>query len=281
MHNRIMQAVALGALTVAPAFAGGGETIITFDTGAEGFSLNGWDTTSPTGVNPGALLHWEDFIYIFGLSLRNDTNSAFLGDLSRYGQVEMGVDVLVNYIAFFGSPVTREWVLELRDYDNVPDGYPYVSVWYVIGTLPTNSEDGWVRFSVQFDPSQTELPAGWGGYGAEDPDTFEPILPENRTFADVVASVDEMLFTTYVPGFFYGFTNFNLQVDNITIRSINAGCNEADVAEPFGVLDFSDVTSFLSAFSLGDSVADLAEPFGTYDFSDVVAFLAAFGAGCP
>ena len=281
MHRHVIQAAALAALTASPVLAGGGETIVTFDSGAEGFSLNGWDTTSPTGGNPGAQLHWDDFIDNFGMSLRTDTNPAFLGDLSRYGQAEMGVDVLVNYIAFFGSPVTREWVLELRDYDNVPPGYPYVSVWYVIDTLPTNSEDGWVRFSVQFDTTQTELPEGWGGYGAEDPNTFEPVLPDNRTFADVLASVDEVLFTTYVPGYFYGFTNFNLQVDNITVRSINAGCNEADVAEPYGVLDFSDVVSFLGAFDLGDSIADLAEPFGTFDFSDVVAFLAAFGSGCP
>jgi hypothetical protein len=30
-----------------------------------------------------------------------------------------------------------------------------------------------------------------------------------------------------------------------------------------------------------ESGADLAEPIGTFDFSDVVAFLGAFAAGCP
>ncbi len=29
------------------------------------------------------------------------------------------------------------------------------------------------------------------------------------------------------------------------------GCSEADLAEPYGVLDFSDVVAFLSAFSVG------------------------------
>ncbi|MFI4898698.1 MAG: M12 family metallo-peptidase [Phycisphaerales bacterium JB059] len=58
-------------------------------------------------------------------------------------------------------------------------------------------------------------------------------------------------------------------------------CSEADLAEPFGVLDFSDVTAFLSAFSAGAPDADLAPPFGTLDFSDVLGFLGAFGAGCP
>ncbi len=278
-HIPTISGLAFGLALGAQALAG--DVVVTFDSGAQGFSLNGWDTTSPTGGNPGAQLHWENFIDNFGMSLRTDTNADFLGDLSRYGQAEMGVDVLVNFIEFFGSPVTREWVLELRDYDNVTTGYPYVSVWYNLGTLPTNSEDGWVRFGVQFDTAQTELPEGWGGYGDEDPNTFEPILPADRTFADVLAGVDEAVFTTYVPGYFYGFTNFDLQVDNVTIRSVNAGCNEADFAEPFGSLDFSDVVSFLTAFSLGDASADLAEPIGSFDVSDVVAFLGAFGAGCP
>lgn len=58
-------------------------------------------------------------------------------------------------------------------------------------------------------------------------------------------------------------------------------CNEADLAIPFGALDFSDVVAFLAAFAAMDPAADLAPPEGLFDFSDVVAFLAAFGAGCP
>jgi len=60
-----------------------------------------------------------------------------------------------------------------------------------------------------------------------------------------------------------------------------AGCNEADLAEPVGVLDFSDVLAFLTAFGAMDADADLADPTGVFDFSDVIAFLTAFGAGCP
>ncbi len=58
-------------------------------------------------------------------------------------------------------------------------------------------------------------------------------------------------------------------------------CSAADLAEPFGALDFSDVTAFLAAFAAAEPEADLAEPIGALDFSDVLAFLAAFGAGCP
>jgi len=59
------------------------------------------------------------------------------------------------------------------------------------------------------------------------------------------------------------------------------GCNAADLAEPFGALDFSDVIGFLTAFGAMQPAADLAPPAGVFDFSDVIAFLSAFGAGCP
>ncbi len=59
------------------------------------------------------------------------------------------------------------------------------------------------------------------------------------------------------------------------------GCNAADLAPPAGVLNFTDVIAFLTAFGNMESPADLAPPFGVYDFTDVIAFLTAFGAGCP
>lgn len=58
-------------------------------------------------------------------------------------------------------------------------------------------------------------------------------------------------------------------------------CNAADLAEPLGTLDFSDVLAFLGAFGSQDPIADLAPPLGEFDFTDVIAFLSAFGAGCP
>lgn len=60
-----------------------------------------------------------------------------------------------------------------------------------------------------------------------------------------------------------------------------AGCNPADLAPPFGVLDLADVATFAAAFSTGDPAADLAPPFGVLDLADLSAFSAAFSAGCP
>ncbi len=72
-------------------------------------------------------------------------------------------------------------------------------------------------------------------------------------------------------------------IDDVRILGVSCTGNPcpADLALPFGVLDFSDVVAFLSAFGAEDPAADFAAPLGIFDFSDVVAFLNAFGAGCP
>lgn len=55
----------------------------------------------------------------------------------------------------------------------------------------------------------------------------------------------------------------------------------ADLAEPFGVLDLSDLVAFVAAFIEEDDLADFAEPSGVFDLGDLVAFVVAFSAGCP
>ncbi len=210
-------AVAAGLASAALA-----DTTTTFDNGLEGWSISGRTDINPTGGNPGANLHGV-LIDVFGADIRNNTNDAFLGDLSRYGTFELSIDIQVNSINFFGQEVPRDLVVELRDYTN-SNGLPWTSVYYNLGTLQAASEgqDGWMTYSVIIeDPFAADLPAGWGGYGDETP-LGDPILPADRTFASVLASVDEISFTTFVPGFFFGFTNFDIQVDNISIRTVPA-----------------------------------------------------------
>lgn len=55
----------------------------------------------------------------------------------------------------------------------------------------------------------------------------------------------------------------------------------ADLAPPFGELNFFDVSAFLSAYNAQDPVADFAAPSGVFNFFDVSAFLSAYNAGCP
>jgi hypothetical protein len=65
------------------------------------------------------------------------------------------------------------------------------------------------------------------------------------------------------------------------VSPVGAGCNAADLAEPFGVLDLADLQGFAGAFVAGDPSADLAPPTGVLDLADVQAFVSAFLAGCP
>lgn len=58
-------------------------------------------------------------------------------------------------------------------------------------------------------------------------------------------------------------------------------CSQADLDEPFGVLDLADLGGFVSAFLSLDPAADLALPAGVFDLADLSAFITAFGAGCP
>jgi len=70
--------------------------------------------------------------------------------------------------------------------------------------------------------------------------------------------------------------------DPATVRIVveNPSCNGADLAEPFGVLDFFDISEFLTRFSEQDPVADLNND-GLYDFFDVSDLLNEFDIGCP
>lgn len=47
-----------------------------------------------------------------------------------------------------------------------------------------------------------------------------------------------------------------------------------------GLLDFFDISFFLSAFAAGDAIADFSGD-GVFDFFDISAFLNMFSAGCP
>ena len=59
------------------------------------------------------------------------------------------------------------------------------------------------------------------------------------------------------------------------------GCNLADLAPPYCVLDLSDHNAFTSAFTAGDLSVDFAPPYGILDLNDITEWVTAFTAGCP
>lgn len=242
---------------------------VTFDTGPAGWSISGRDTVDAAGGNPGANLHGV-LLDVFGADIRTNTDAAFLGDLSRYGPIRLSIDIRVHSIDFFGREVPRTLVVELRDYS--PGPYPWVSVWYELGTL-TSEQPEWATYTVDItDPSAAALPPGWGGYGDED-DLGNPRLPAGRTFASVLRGVDELAFTTFVPGYFFGFTNFDLRVDNITIGSACRRC-AGDYNEDGGV-DGTDVEAFFQDWEAANPCADRNFD-GGIDGGDVETFFIAW-----
>lgn len=250
-----------------------------FSSGAEGWTgpigPGGGTSIQTSGGNDGAYM--RTIFNNFGITFRNDSNAAFLGDYTGSDEVTISIDVRVDFLNFFGQDVSRPWLVEMRDFDTAQNGYPWTSVWFLFGDISQASNNDWTTFSVTFNPNSTELPSGWAGYGDEDPKTFEPILPEGVTFADVLSGVDEIAFTTLQPGFFFGFTDHTVGIDNISV-SFGASC-DADLNGD-GVLDFFDVSAFISAYNAHDPIADFTND-GNFDFFDVSAFINAYNAGCP
>ena len=64
------------------------------------------------------------------------------------------------------------------------------------------------------------------------------------------------------------------------VSEVVGGCNAADLAEPFGELNFFDISAFLAAFNAQDTSADITGD-GTFNFFDISEYLNVFGAGCP
>ncbi len=60
-----------------------------------------------------------------------------------------------------------------------------------------------------------------------------------------------------------------------------AACSPADLAEPFGQLNFFDISAFIGLYNAGDPAADVAAPFGALNFFDISEYIAQFNAGCP
>ncbi|MFI4897436.1 MAG: GC-type dockerin domain-anchored protein [Phycisphaerales bacterium JB059] len=70
-------------------------------------------------------------------------------------------------------------------------------------------------------------------------------------------------------------------VERAQFVRIERACDRgADLAPPYGQLDFEDVIAFLRAFANQEPAADLSPAYGVYDFNDVAIFLVVFVEGC-
>ena len=161
--NRLRSAFPLFVAAL-PAVASADTTVTTFSNGAQGWYVSGGGSIPATGGNPG---HCQRiFFNDFGVGCANATNAPYLGDYTTAASVTIKIDLKVSQISFFGQPVSRPWLLELRDLDGASGGYPYNSVYFVFANVSAATHGSWTTFSVTFDPSSKTLPPGWGGTGA-------------------------------------------------------------------------------------------------------------------
>lgn len=223
MNLRKIMYASLLSLVSTVAMAGPVTSNVDFSNGTQGWDgLKGvvgetWVDTS-TGRDAPALRSRLDF---FGASFLNSSNQHYLGDYRKLGGLSIGLDVIANSITTGWGELSRSLIVELRDYDNTPAGKPYTSVWYDLGVI--DAANGWQHLSVTIaDTTASALPAGWGGYGAMD----DSGLPPGRTFADVLSSIDEVAFTTIVPGMGFLYGIYDISVDNISFVTA------AEVPEP-------------------------------------------------
>lgn len=112
---------------------------------------------------------------------------------------------------------------------------------------------------------------------------FTPIASVNATG---VAGTETLVVALTNPGDYVIEVNGS-NVDQIQryamgvfVNSIGA-CSGADLAAPFGVLNFFDISAYLALYNAGASGADIAEPFGQINFFDISAYLGLYNAGCP
>ena len=154
-------------------------------------------------------------------SMMFQSHPSWLAPLKAGLPVRLQLDAKARVVNYLGSPTRRELVIELRDYDNPPEGHPYTSVWTIVGYLDAVNLKGWRTWGVTIaDPNSATLPEGWGGYGAED-EWGHPYLPPGRTFADVLAGADEIAITTFQPGYAYGSDHdFDVLYDNIAVKVV-------------------------------------------------------------
>jgi hypothetical protein len=240
------------AACVAAAGAASGQVIDSQD--FEGATYGGWLVNGNVNVfwggNPGMYMGLP-YGAFQAVTLRNDTpGSPVLGDLTQYPSFRVSVDFRVFQLYnWFFEPMDPAWFNLTLEFVDYTDEGP-VSVYHVGPPLP-QVVDGWTTFTWDVpDTSAAELPPGWGGTGAEDPNTYEPILPPGRTWASVLASVDEVRITTMQPGYFYSSNFWEAGFDNVSFVVIGGGaCGTADFDGDGDIGTDADIENFFACLA--------------------------------
>ncbi len=249
-------------------------------TGPDGLPTRAYRNINAVGDNSGAYAPFAEARYHrLSTDVRIDqfTNNpaphfgwpSAIGFTHDTGQPDIDADPQVLVYAW----LDRQWYLFLGGV-----GMPSRNLRII---TPPIVEGEWVRVSIQLD-TLTGRTDAWiddadGNRLGQRSTTPTPWETEVGEFDGIVLFDGEggVGQPGFVPGDQSGIATYdNLRYDRLP------DC-PADTAAPLGVIDFSDVLAFLSAFGAGEPLADVATPLGVHDFSDIVAFLAYFNAACP
>lgn len=211
LFNVCLAAVALAT----PPFAGAQTVslIETYDSAPPGWILR-FGTTSylSQGGNPGPHVRTTgEPVESMMFEYFNNAYEPFLGDYASNVAMTFGLDLKVDTITAWGAiPIQTDlwvWFVEA--------GGGWVGVAYQLGTMEGGQD--WRTLRITWNPSGASLPDGWVGFGATDPVTHQPILPDGVTFHDVMANVGDVRLTMFKPTHFHVGVGFDLRVDNLTI----------------------------------------------------------------
>jgi hypothetical protein len=140
-----------------------------------------------------------------------------------------------------GVPAGQTLTVEYRD---------FLGVWQPLGQITSNGAD-----QTAFALNQFQIPFGAFGLELAVRYSASGTSPDHKWYIDDVAVTEDFV------------------VDPVECP--------ADLAAPFGTLNFFDVSAFISLYNAQDPAADLAAPFGTLNFFDVSAYISAYNQGCP
>lgn len=177
---------------------------------------------------------------------------------------------LVTGVGTFDADVTHNAQLEPLQID-------------ITGTM-TCQPDAVTRFTVGTTGSTTlSVGADAALDGTIEIDIIgEQFLPPPGAEYELIAAPNGTVSGTFVSEVFTGASvpaELVYEPDRVLLRVLY--CSRADVAEPFGVINFFDIVEYLALYDAGDPIADVASPFGTLNFFDLAAYIALFNAGCP
>jgi hypothetical protein len=222
-HSMLMVAIAL--IICLPAVAGAVTFVEDFEGGSNVGQWtfgNGADTIEPEGGNPGYWFH-NPSLDTFAPNFRCGYYGAeFTGNYVDMGVTTISGDFRTDYAS--NGTAWYPFALLLRNTYGTPnDPEDDVYVYWVNENdvwCPQVGE-GWTHYDFtipsDFVGAPGELPAEWmgGSYW-----TGLDIFPEDKTWQEVISSVDRIEFWWFHPAWYGIFAQWDVGADNVTIESM-------------------------------------------------------------